>query len=157
VISESTLSAGPVANDVGATSTYIRSLAPAEAPVRVAAADRARVELCNLLTAAALYEGARATCQAKGLAQDEVTVVMALGWICATVGAREQAAHAYGEAAVLAERKCLLRDYEIARPASAPVMKARFGTTRTEGGIWIELRARRAEARAVTMGADASL
>ena len=35
-----------------------------------------------------------------------------------------------------------LRDYDIVRPASTPVMKARFGTSRAQGGVWIELRAR---------------
>ncbi len=111
--------AGWVANDV-AVRTCIRSLAPpAEAPASEAAPEGARAELRNLLTAAAdlvvarpldaaaLYERARAICQAEQLAQDEVTVVMALGWTCAAVGAREQAAHAYGEAAMLAERECL--------------------------------------------------
>jgi cytochrome P450 len=39
-----------------------------------------------------------------------------------------------------------LRDYDIVRPASTPVMKARFGTTRAEGGIWIELQRRGAHA-----------
>ena len=112
--------AGCVANDDGALRTCIRSLAPtAEAPASEAAPEGARTELRNLLTAAAdlvlacpldaavLYERGRAICQAEGFAQDEVTVVMTLGWVCAAVGAREQAAHAYGEAAVLAERECL--------------------------------------------------
>jgi cytochrome P450 len=40
-----------------------------------------------------------------------------------------------------------LRDFEIVRAASTPTMKARFGTTRAKGGIWIELRPRRARAR----------
>jgi cytochrome P450 len=37
-----------------------------------------------------------------------------------------------------------LREYEIVRPANTPIMKARFGTTRAKGGIWIELRPRSA-------------
>jgi len=112
--------AGCVANDVGGVRTCIRSLAPtANTPGSGVAPDGARGELRNLLATAAglaatrpldaavLYQRARAICQTERLAQDEVTVVMALGWICAAVGAREQAAHAYGEAAVLAERECL--------------------------------------------------
>jgi hypothetical protein len=111
--------AGRVANDI-VVRTCIRSLAPAaEAPASGSAPGDARAELRKVLTTAAdlvvaspldaavLYERARAMCQAEGLAQDEVTVVLALGWICAAVGAHEQAARSYGEAAVLAERECL--------------------------------------------------
>jgi len=108
-----------VANDVGALRALIRSLALADDPASGEDEGGARAELREVLAAAgalvisrpldaaALYQRARAVCRNEGLAQAEVTVVMALGWICSAVGARGQAAGVYEEAAVLAERECL--------------------------------------------------